>query len=196
MASTGAVRNISNSNYLTFKVACRSNLNNTAGVVAEGGSMNGVPWLDEREMAAWRAFLEAGHRVEQRVERQLREDAGLSHQQYEILVRLSEAGPEGLRMTELAQSLITSKSGLTYQIGQLEKRGLVRRESCATDVRGVTARLTGTGREQLRQAAPGHVSAVRAALLDALEPAELELIARALGTVGRRLRPGTAQSAE
>ena len=150
--------------------------------------MSEVRWLDEREMAAWQAFLEAGHRVERRVEQQLREEAGLSHQQYEILVRLSECDPEGLRMTELAKRLITSKSGLTYQVGQLEKRGLVSRQSCATDIRGVTAQLTEAGREQLRQAAPGHVGAVRDALLDVLDPGQLQLIADALGTVGRRLR--------
>ena len=158
--------------------------------------MNGVRWLDEREMAAWRAFLEAAHRVEQHVERQLREDAGLSHQQYEILVRLSEAVSGGLRMTELAESLITSKSGLTSQVGRLEGAGRGGRESCAADHRGVPARLTGAGRAQLRQAAPGHGAAVRVALLEVLEPAQLELIAEAFGTVGRRLRPGTAQSAE
>lgn len=151
--------------------------------------MGEVRWLDEREMAAWRAFLEAGHRVEQRIERQLRDEAGLSHQQYEILVRLAEAGRTGLRMTELADALITSKSGLTYQIGRLEQRGLVRRESCPGDDRGITAALTDAGRDRLREAAPGHVAAVRAALLDALDPAQLDLLAEALGTVGRRLRP-------
>ncbi|MBU7599806.1 MarR family transcriptional regulator [Streptomyces sp. P38-E01] len=150
--------------------------------------MTRTRWLDERERAAWRGFLEASHRVERALEQQLKEDAGLSHPQYEVLVRLADAPGRELRMTELARLLITSKSGLTYQIGQLEKRGHVRRRSCPTDVRGVFAQLTDQGYEALRQAAPGHVDAVRTALIDVLEPDELDVLARALGRVGHRLR--------
>lgn len=146
-------------------------------------------WLDEREMAAWQGFLEATSRVSRHLEQQLKDDAGLSHPQYEILVRLADA-PEGeVRMTELAEELFTSKSGLTYQVGQLEKRGLVSRRSCPTDVRGVLAVLTRSGRETLRDAAPGHVAAVRASLIDVLDEEELSVLARALGRVGARLRP-------
>lgn len=146
-------------------------------------------WLDEREMAAWQGFLEATSRVSRHLEQQLKDDAGLSHPQYEILVRLADA-PEGeVRMTELAEELFTSKSGLTYQVGQLEKRGLVSRRSCPTDVRGVLAVLTREGREALRDAAPGHVAAVRASLIDVLDEEELSVLARALGRVGTRLRP-------
>lgn len=117
--------------------------------------MTETRWLDEREMAAWTGFLRASNLVARHLEQQLREDAGLSHTQYEILVLLS-AAPEGeVRMTELAARLITSKSGLTYQVGQLEKRGLVARRSCPTDVRGVLAVLTADGRRTLEEAAPG-----------------------------------------
>jgi DNA-binding MarR family transcriptional regulator len=145
-------------------------------------------WLDTQEMAAWLAFLESSHRVMRSVERQLRDEAGLSHTQYEILAKLSAAGAEGLRMTELAESLITSKSGLTYQIGQLEKRGLVTRGACATDVRGVTAHLTEEGRAALVEAAPGHVERVREALIDVLSREQLGALAEALTAVGDRLR--------
>ncbi|MFI7242913.1 MarR family winged helix-turn-helix transcriptional regulator [Streptomyces qinglanensis] len=151
--------------------------------------MAGTRWLDEREMAAWQGFLEATSRVSRHLEQQLKEDAGLSHPHYEILVRLAAAPDGEVRMTDLAEGLFTSKSGLTYQVGQLEKRGLVERHSCPTDVRGVLAALTPEGRDVLRAAAPGHVAAVRAALIDVLEPDELDVVARALGRVGRRLRP-------
>jgi DNA-binding MarR family transcriptional regulator len=147
-----------------------------------------IRWLNEQEMAAWLAFLEASHRVFRSVERQLRDEAGLSHQQYEILVRLCDAAPDGLRMTELADALITSKSGLTYQIGQLEKRGLVTRGACATDVRGVIARLTEAGRATLAEAAPGHVARVRQTLIDVLGPDQLAALADALSVVSERLR--------
>ncbi|TDC24047.1 MarR family transcriptional regulator [Streptomyces sp. 8K308] len=150
--------------------------------------MKETRWLDEREMAAWTAFLEASHRVFRSVEQQLKDDAGLSHPQYEILVKLGAAGEAGIRMTELADSLITSKSGLTYQVGQLEKRGLVARRACPTDVRGVTATLTEAGRTALTEAAPGHVARVREALIDSLDQDELTTLARAFGRVGQRLR--------
>ncbi|CAL9381656.1 MULTISPECIES: MarR family winged helix-turn-helix transcriptional regulator [Streptomyces] len=150
--------------------------------------MNEPRWLDELEMAAWQGFLEAGNRVARRLEQQLKDEAGLSHPQYEILVHLADAPGGEIRMTELAERLITSKSGLTYQVGQLERRGLVRRRACPTDVRGVFAVLTEEGRELLRGAAPGHVAAVREVLIDVLDREELAVLARALGEVGRRLR--------
>ncbi|MFD7919223.1 MarR family winged helix-turn-helix transcriptional regulator [Streptomyces sp. NPDC059740] len=151
--------------------------------------MNEGTWLTEPEMAAWHAFLEASNRVNRRLEQQLKEDAGLSHPQYEILVRLEAAPGHEIRMTELAESLLTSKSGLTYQVGRLEARGLVDRRSCPTDERGVVAALTEEGARTLRAAAPGHVAAVRESLIDVLSPQELDALADGLGRVGRRLRP-------
>lgn len=149
--------------------------------------MSDIRWLDEHEMAAWQGFLQASNRVARHLEQQLRDDAGLSHPQYEILLRLDDSPRHELRMTELADLLLTSRSGLTYQVGQLEKRGLVRRRSCPSDVRGVLAVLTDEGRTVLREAAPAHVAAVRAALIDLLEPAELAVLAGALGRVGRHV---------
>ncbi|GAA2438484.1 MarR family winged helix-turn-helix transcriptional regulator [Streptomyces macrosporus] len=150
--------------------------------------MNEPRWLDELEMAAWQGFLEASNRVARRLEQQLKDEAGLSHPQYEILVHLAAAPDGEIRMTELAERLITSKSGLTYQVGQLERRGLVRRRACPTDVRGVFAVLTDAGRELLHRAAPGHVAAVREVLVDVLDRDQLAVLAEALGEVGRRLR--------
>lgn len=138
-------------------------------------------------MAAWQGFVQASMRVARHLEQQLKEEAGLSHPQYEILVWLSAAPDGEIRMTELAANLIHSKSGLTYQVGQLEKRGLVRRRSCPTDVRGVLAVLTPAGRRVLEEAAPGHVAAVRESLIDVLDRDELGVIAEALGRVGTRL---------
>ena len=158
--------------------------------------MSDIRWLDEREMAAWQGFLQASNRVGRHIEQQLKDDTGLSHPQYEILVLLADAPDGEIRMTELAKLLVTSKSGLTYQVGQLEKRGFVRRRSCPTDVRGVFAVLTGAGRSALEEAAPGHVGAVREALIDVLDAQELELLARGLGRVARRLEEGGEQAGE
>lgn len=145
-------------------------------------------WLSEQEMRAWTGFLAAGALVERRIDQQLKEEAGLSHTQYEILVRLSAAPGGALRMTELAESLLNSKSGLTYQMTQLEKSGLTERRSCPTDVRGVFAVLTEAGRKRLEGAAPGHVATVREALIDVLTPEQLAVLAEGLGEVARRLR--------
>ncbi|WP_245548844.1 MarR family winged helix-turn-helix transcriptional regulator [Nocardia exalbida] len=145
-------------------------------------------WLNVREMAVWQNFLAAGALVGREVERQLKRE-GLSHTQYEVLVRLADA-PEGrLRMTELAEALYTSKSGLTYQVTQLEKTGLLVREACPTDVRGVIAVLTAAGRERLAQVAPGHVATVRRVLVDVLTDAQQGAVADSLGEVARRLAP-------
>jgi DNA-binding MarR family transcriptional regulator len=145
-------------------------------------------WLNEREMAAWRGFVAASNLVERYLERQLKDDAGLSHTQYEILVQLSASADGSLRMTDLADRLITSKSGLTYQVTQLEKAGLVSRRSCPSDVRGVFAVITAEGWRVLREAAPGHVAAVREALIDVLTPEQQAALAESLGKVSEHLR--------
>jgi DNA-binding MarR family transcriptional regulator len=144
-------------------------------------------WLDRDEMRAWMAFVAAGALLDRRLDHQLRTDAGLSHLQYVILARLSAAPDGGLRMTELAEALASTKSGLTYQVTQLETAGLVRRCSCPSDTRGVIAVITDDGRRALEQAAPGHVAAVRELFLDPLTPAQLAAITEGLGEVSRRL---------
>ncbi|ATL67888.1 MarR family winged helix-turn-helix transcriptional regulator [Nocardia terpenica] len=143
-------------------------------------------WLDDREMRLWQSFLAAGALVEREVAQHLKTE-GLSHTQYEVLARLSAAPAHRLRMTELAEALYTSKSGLSYQITQLEKAGLVYREPCPSDERGVIAVLTATGRRRLERIAPGHVATVRRALIDGLTPAQQDLIADALAEIAHRL---------
>jgi DNA-binding MarR family transcriptional regulator len=148
--------------------------------------MSAVKWLDEDEMRAWHSFLAAGALIDRLVDAQLKEAVGLSHPQYEILVRLAGTPDGELRMTELADTLLSSKSGLTYQVTQLEKGGLVERRSCPSDVRGVLAVLTAAGRRRLEQAAPGHVTLVRELLIDVLTPEQLATLTGALGEVNRR----------
>jgi DNA-binding MarR family transcriptional regulator len=144
-------------------------------------------WLSAHEMKAWHGFLAASSLVDRRLDHQLKESVGLSHQQYEILVRLNAQPGGAIRMTELADSLYTTKSGLSYQITQLERVGLVTRRTCPSDVRGILAEITEAGRETLAKAAPGHVATVREVLIDVLTPEQLDAIAEGLGEVGRRL---------
>ncbi|WP_280498444.1 MarR family winged helix-turn-helix transcriptional regulator [Nocardia farcinica] len=148
--------------------------------------MTETRWLDADEMRAWEAFLGAGALVNREIEQHLKRE-GLSHPQYETLVRLSAAPQARLRMTELADALFTSKSGLSYQIGQLEKAGYVRREAADADDRGVLAVLTPAGRERLAEVAPGHVATVRRSLIDVLTEQQRRALADGLGTVVARL---------
>jgi DNA-binding MarR family transcriptional regulator len=149
--------------------------------------MADATWLDDEERRAWHAFLAASALLDRRLDLQLRDDVGVSHLQYEILVRLAAAEGNAMRMTELADSLLNSKSGLTYQISQLEKAGLVHRAPCTIDVRGVYAALTDQGKELLERAAPGHVALVRELLIDVLTRDQLTAIADGLGEASRRM---------
>ncbi|MFB9209771.1 MarR family winged helix-turn-helix transcriptional regulator [Nonomuraea spiralis] len=150
--------------------------------------MTDTRWLDETEMAAWRAFLTASHLLERRIEEQLKSAAGLTHPQYEILARLSEAPGRQMRMTELARGVVVSKSALTYQITQLEKAGLVERATCPSDDRGVLAVLTEAGTRCLERIAPGHVAVVRDYLIDRLSRAELASLTSAMTKSEQALR--------
>lgn len=150
--------------------------------------MTDTAWLDETEMAAWRAFLSTSHLLERRIEEQLKAAAGLTHPQYEVLARLADAPGRQMRMTELARGVVVSKSALTYQIGQLEKAGLVERTTCPSDERGVLAVLTEAGVRCLEHVAPGHVEVVRTYLIDRMTRGELETMTAAMRKTEQALR--------
>ncbi|AZP21672.1 MarR family winged helix-turn-helix transcriptional regulator [Streptomyces aquilus] len=150
--------------------------------------MTAPRWLDEEERRAWYAFVAAGALIDRRLDQQLKDDVGITHLQYEILVRLEAAPGREMRMSALADALFHTKSGLTYQIGQLEKAGLVNRRSCPSEPRAVYAVLTAAGRRMLERAAPGHVALVRELLIDVLTPEQLTSLADGLGEVNRRMR--------
>ncbi len=130
-------------------------------------------WLDQDEMATWLPLVRFVHLLPQALDRQLREEAGISHVYYQILAMLS-AGPEGrLRMSELARLTSTSTSRLSHAVAALEERGWVVRSSCPTDRRGQLAELTPAGRRELDRTAPGHVAEVRRRVFDVLDDAEV-----------------------
>jgi DNA-binding MarR family transcriptional regulator len=167
-----------------------------SGGRGDGGTVVASPaWLDEEEMPAWLAFLEVSHLLDRAIEQQLKRDAGLSHAQYEILSRLGSADGGAMRMSDLADVIIVSRSGLTYQITQLERAGLVRREKSPSDDRGVLAALTRAGRAALSCAAPGHVRVVREFLIDALTPAQRAGLRDGMAVARARLRAARAGGA-
>lgn len=134
-------------------------------------------WLSADEQRAWRSFLEATKVLMDALDRQLQRDAGMPHAYYEILVRLSETEGRSLRMSELAEITLSSRSRLSHAVARLEERGWVVREDCLTDRRGQLARLTDEGFAVLAAAAPGHVAAVRRLMMDVLTRKQLTEVA-------------------
>lgn len=139
--------------------------------------------LDPIEIAAWRGFLAAYRRVVDRLSAELRDAEDLPLTWYDVLVQLSEAEGHALRMLELAEAVLLSKSGLSRLVDRMEAAGLVRRETCEGDARGVQAVLTEAGLQRLHDAAPTHVRGVREHFVDVLDPDEAELLATALERV-------------
>ncbi|REE97457.1 MarR family winged helix-turn-helix transcriptional regulator [Thermomonospora umbrina] len=144
-------------------------------------------WLDARQQRDWRSFIEGSVRLHDLLERDLKAKHGLSTSEYEIMVRLSEAPGHALRMAELAEHASQSRSRLSHTCGRLESKGLVRRESCANDKRGVFAQLTEEGYAALERAARDHVETVRDFFIDLIAPEDLEAIGRAFTAVSERI---------
>ncbi|MDP4511780.1 MarR family winged helix-turn-helix transcriptional regulator [Nonomuraea turcica] len=149
-------------------------------------------WLNETEMRAWVGFLETSGLIQRHVEQQLREARGLTMVQYEILHWANDSGTQPLCMTELANRMITSRNGLTYQVSQLEKAGLLQRQTDPDDERRIQVVITGEGRRLLEEAAPGHVRTVREGLFDRLSNEQVAQLADIMETARDHLR-GTVQ---
>jgi DNA-binding MarR family transcriptional regulator len=140
-------------------------------------------WLSEDEQATWRNFIEGTNRLSRCLDEVLRTETGLTMDDYEILVHLSESPDGRARMSDLAERLLTSRSRLTYRVDGLETRDLVCRSRCPDDGRAIHALITDAGWKKLRAAAPIHVNSVREHLLDHFDEDEF----RRLGEQMKRL---------
>lgn len=150
--------------------------------------MDNPPWLDAEEMRIWRGFVEASGRVDYELGQALKRNADMTHDDYEVLVLLSETPDHRMRMTEMSQRLVHSQSRLTQRVDRLVKRGWVCREQCDEDRRGVNAVITAAGMTQIETAAPDHVRDVRAFLIDLIEPDERKIFADVLERVATHAR--------
>ena len=146
-------------------------------------------WLDAEEQHAWRAWLYSTTLLQDRLERDLTHSTGISSAYYEILVQLSEAPDRRMRMSQLADRCLASRSRLSHAVSRLEERGWVAREVCVEDGRGQLAVLTDVGMTALREAAPVHVASVREHLFDQLSPAQIEAVRDIGETLLRHLDP-------
>jgi DNA-binding MarR family transcriptional regulator len=130
-------------------------------------------WLDAEEQKAWRAWLYSTLLLQDQLDRELTRETGISHAYYEVLVQLSEAPGRMLRMSQLAERSLSSRSRLSHAVSRLEERGWVRRQVCEEDGRGQLAVLTDAGFAALEAAAPVHVESVRTHLFDQLAPEQV-----------------------
>ncbi|MFE3289639.1 MarR family winged helix-turn-helix transcriptional regulator [Rhodococcus sp. NPDC059234] len=124
-------------------------------------------------MRAWRGFIEGSQRLMEVLNRELQSRHRISLDDYRILVMLSESAEGAVRMSDLADGVLSSRSKLTHQVRRMEADGLVVRSTCVEDGRGVLAVITDGGRQRLAEAAPTHVGGVRRYLIDLLDSDEL-----------------------
>jgi len=151
--------------------------------------MEPVRWLDDDEMRAWRSLVAVSTRLFERLDAELREEHDLSLADYEILANLSEAPSRQLRMSQLADRAMVSRSRLTHHVNRMEAEGLVTRQACPTDRRGAFAVLTAAGMARVEAAAPTHLRGVRRLFVDHLSGAEVPTVADALAQVADALVP-------
>jgi DNA-binding MarR family transcriptional regulator len=151
--------------------------------------------LNSEELGAYFALMEVSSLLQYAVDEHLRADGDLSYVQFQILARLVDA-PEGrLRMTDLADGVVYSRSGLTYQAGLLDKRGLVTRSPSPDDERSVVVTVTDAGRDLIARVMPGHVERVRQLLLEPMTARDLAALSKVLGRVRDHMRATPPRSA-
>ncbi|MEU8296406.1 MarR family transcriptional regulator [Micromonospora sp. NPDC048909] len=143
--------------------------------------------LDEREQQVWRTFHRMRNQLALALGQSLQQDSGISESDFEVLAALADAPDQTMRARALRTELQWEKSRLAHQIRRMEQRGLVAREVCVDDQRAPLVRLTETGQDTIRSAAPAHAARVRELFLDALTPDQLDALHQANAMVLARL---------
>ena len=138
---------------------------------------------NEEELAAWRGMLRAHAELTRALDAELAREHKLPLSSYEVLLFLADAPDGRMRMSELAESVLLSRSGLTRLVDRLEREGLLKRERCESDARGLFAEITPAGRELFDAARRTHLDGVRALFLDRFSRDEL----RTLGALWQKL---------
>ena len=144
-------------------------------------------WLDDAEQRMWRGYLDSNRLLMRSLDKQLQDDAGMSFADFEALVVVSEAPGRRIRMSQLADAMSATRSGVTRAVTRLVSEGWLIRVECPEDKRGAYAELTEAGLAKLRQAAPGHVGAVRRYLFDLLSPKDVASFGQAYDRIRTNL---------
>ena len=154
------------------------------------------PLLDSAQLDTYFALMDVAGLLRHAVEQQLRDEGDLSYVQFQLLAHLALNSPTGSeRMTDLADGVVYSRSGLTYQAGLLEKAGLVARAPSVDDERSVTVTVTDAGRERIARVIPGHVEVVRQQLFAVLSDADTQTLGGLLTPVRDHMRAAPPRSA-
>jgi len=153
------------------------------------------PSLDPVQLGTYFDLIEVTSLLRHAVEQQLREAGGLSYVQFQLLATLGDTPTGSQRMTDLADGVVYSRSGLTYQAGLLEKAGLVLRAPSPEDERGITVTITVAGRALLAEVFPGHVQLVQEMFFQPLSADDVATLARLLAPVREHMRSTPPRSA-
>jgi DNA-binding MarR family transcriptional regulator len=151
--------------------------------------------LDERELSAYFALMEVSSLLRHAVEQHLRAEAELSYVQFQLLARLGGSPTGSYRMTDLADGVVYSRSGLTYQAGLLEARGLISRAPGEDDERSTVVTITPAGRTLFARVLPGHIEVISRMLLAPLSEHQLETLTGLLVPVRDHMRATPPRSA-
>ena len=144
--------------------------------------------MTSQELAIWRSLLDTTAELRRVLGAELQE-SDLSPADYQVLLALREADDRRMRSSELAASIDWERSRLSHHLRRMERRGLIRREHCATDNRGAEVVLTQVGAELFRSATAPHMRAIKKRFADALTPDQFDALADILQSVQRHLHP-------
>jgi DNA-binding MarR family transcriptional regulator len=144
------------------------------------------------ELAIWRALVDTTNELRRILGGQLLQESSLSPADYQVLLALSEAAGRRLRSSELAASIDWERSRLSHHLGRMERRGLIRRDDCATDSRGAEVSMTDDGAGMFRGATAPHARAIKKHFADALTPEQFEALADILRALQNHLHPQRA----
>jgi DNA-binding MarR family transcriptional regulator len=150
--------------------------------------------LKPSQLRTYFALMEAVSLLQYAVRRQLLADGGLSYVQFEILAKLADAG-RPLTMTDLADGVVYSRSGLTHQAGLLEKEGLITRAASPDDQRATVVSITEKGRARVAKVLPGHIEVVRDALFDSLSDRDVRTLGEMMSRARDHMRSRPPRSA-
>ncbi len=138
---------------------------------------------DEDQLEIFGRFLRAHQQIAEILNKSLVDERGLSLPWYDVLLQLSASGEDRLRLQDLADRVLYSRSGLTRLIDRMETAGLVCREPCEDDKRGTYAVLTPAGKRELRRAAPTHLRGIEEHFFSKLSEPEIEMLGEAMEKV-------------
>ncbi|RKR91963.1 DNA-binding MarR family transcriptional regulator [Micromonospora pisi] len=145
--------------------------------------------MTTRELATWRALIDTTDDLRKLMGAQLARESNLSPADYQVLLALSETEGTRLRSSELAASIDWERSRLSHHLGRMERRGLIRRDECATDNRGSEISLTDDGARIFRAATAPHLRAIKQHFGDALTPEQFDALADILRALREHLQP-------